>query len=211
MTDETPEEKPGEKLDGKNKKSGEVRISISKQQIIIFAAIVGVIAAGVYGYIAYVTYFAPVFSANFEGLQLGFRADLREAQKIEVVPDESSLQNFFARPLSNVTIAFRPVSQQTNGWYSVEATEIVIKLNIFYKTKYGAEPSFNGIEVDSYENLNGTRDAPIVALIHPEIADGTFVKLDEGRNVVTISGGNSLRDFDLATAKFMMVALGINV
>lgn len=203
-----------------------IHVKISKQQIIIFLAVFGAVVVGVFGYIAYDAYFKPIFVADFEGQPIQFRADLREAQKVEVIPDDSKLYNQIVRPprvegpggqviirkpLSNVTIVFKPVSQQTMGWYTVEATEIIKKLTALYKGKYNVDINFAIAQVDNYDELDGSNTAPIIALVHPEIADGTFVSVDDDRDVITISGGDSLRDFDRATAKFMMVALGIKV
>ncbi len=203
-----------------------VHIKIGKMQIVVFLAIFGAIAAGVFAYIEYGKCCAPIFTADFEGQTLGFRADLREAQKVEVIPDEGKLysqivrpprivgpegQVIIRKPLRNVTIAFKQVSQGTMGWYTVEASEIIKKLTALYKGKYDVDLNFAIAETDDYDELKGSNTAPIIALVHPEIADGTFVSVDDDRDVITISGGDSLRDFDRATVKFLMVALGVSV
>lgn len=206
--------------------SEKVKIKISKQQIVLFLAIFGIIAAVAFGYVYWLENFKPVTTAEFNGQTLSFRADLREAQKVEVIPDETELYNQIVKPpkiqgpngqiiirksLSNVTIVFKSVDSKTMGWYTVEVTEIIKKLTALYKGKYNVDLNFAVAEVDDYENLSGLNTAPIIALVHPDIAEGTSVSVDDDKNVITISGGDSLRDFDLATEKFLMVALGIKV
>lgn len=205
-----------------------VRVRISKKQAIVFLAILAAFAASVGGYLAYAKYFSPVFAADFEGQTVQFRANLREAQAVEVLPDEGTLtdqivkpprvfgpggQVILRQPLVGAVIAFKAdgVQQSTLGWYSVEVTEIIKKLTLLYKGKHNVDIRFNVTEVKEYGRLNGTNTVPVIELVHPELADGTFVSADRRRNVITISGGDSLKDFDLATVKFMMVALGIGV
>jgi hypothetical protein len=188
-----------------------IRIKIERKQIAVFFVVLGIVAAAVGLYFVYANYLAPVTSANFDGVQLGFRADLREAQKISAVPDETSLQNFFARPLTNITIAFKPIEGQTNGWYGVESAEIVLKLKVLYALRYGIEPAFNGVEIDDYTEIRGEEGRPVIALVHPEIADETSVRLDAERHIVTISGKDTIKDFDLATVKFLISVLGIEI
>jgi hypothetical protein len=204
-----------------------VKIRVSKSQIILFAVIFGIIAAGILGYVYYYDNFKPVTTAEFNGQSIEFRANLREAQKVEVIPDETELRNqivkppridgpngqiIIRKPLSNVTIVFKSLNESARmGWYTVEVSEIVKKLTALYKGKYDVNVNFAISEVDDYENLRGSNTAPIIALVHPDIAEETFVSVDDNTNVITISGGDSLKDFDLATVKFLMVALDIKI
>lgn len=197
--------------ENQEKTQEKVRISISRRQVAVLLILIGLFAGGFYGYVVYATYYAPAYSVDFGGQPFSFRADLREAQKINVTPDEASLRESVASFLpKNVTIFFKPVDEKRMGWYSVEAAETVIKLTAFYKIRYGDAPSFNAFEVDDYGNITGGGGNVAIALIHPDIADGTFVRLDSDKGVITISG-KSLKEFDLATVKFLMVVLGIRV
>jgi hypothetical protein len=205
-------------------------LRFSRQQMLIFLAVVGAIVAGVMVYEYYLKNMAPVYMADFEGQPTAFRADLREAVKVKVMPDEDTLYRqivkpnkvvnngsiSFRQPLRNVTIVFKSTignktGPNTMGWYTVEASEIIKKLTTLYQVKYGISINFAVKEVQSYEGLRGGNLAPIIALVHPDIADGTYVDVDKDANVITISGGDSLRDFDDATVKFLMVAMGIDV
>lgn len=203
-----------------------LKIGFDKSQLTLFAIIFGVIAVGVLGYLAYDAYLKPVYTVDFNGEQLSFREDIKEAQKVEVIPGEAELrQQMVKLPVSsdsgsvvirkgitNVTIVFMSTGSQENmGWYTVEVSEIIKKLTAFYRGQHGIDVKFAIAETENYEDLRGTNTAPIVALVHPDIADGTFVEVDSDRNVVTISGGDSLRDFDLATIKFLTTVLGIEI
>lgn len=186
-------------------------MKVSRQQIVLVVFIAGLAVAGYYGFIAYNTYIKPVFNADFEGQALSFRVDLREAQKVELTPDDATVSEMVNAVPRNVTIAFRNVTQQVNGWYSLEGTEIIVKLTALYKVRHGADVGFNAVQVSDYESLRGGDGILIIALVHPEIAEETSVRADRERNVITISGGDRLRDFDYATAKFLMASLGISV
>ena len=203
-----------------------VHFKIGKIHIVIFLAVFGAIVSGIFGYMEYNKCCAPVYTTYFGEQLVGFRADLREAQKVDVLPSEDVLysqivrppttrgpngQIIFRRSLTNVTIVFKEVSRDKMGWYTVQVSEIISKLTALYKGKYGVDLNFGIAQVDSYGEVNGTNAAPIILLVHPEIAEGTYVEADNDRNVITISGGDSLKDFDRATVKFLMVALGIEV
>lgn len=203
-----------------------IRVKINKKQIALFLAIFGVIVAGALGYLAYIEYLQPVMSVEFNGETLAFREDLRQAQNVEVIPSEEALRSqmdkppnvigpsgqiIVRKPLRNVTIVFKSVSSETMGWYTVQVSEIIKKMTALYKGKYNVDVNFAIAETENYDELRGSNTAPIIALVHPQIANGTFVEVDGDRNVVTISGGDSLRDFDLATIKFLMTTLGIEI
>jgi hypothetical protein len=204
-------------------------LKFSRQQMLIFLAIAGALVAGAMAYQYYLKEAAPVYITDFEGEPTAFRADLREAAKVKVIPDEGALYSqivrpskvvtdgsvAFRQPLRNVTIVFKSTitdgKPNTMGWYTVQVSEIIKKLTTLYHLKYGVSVNFAVREVQSYDGLTGTNTAPIVALVHPDIAEGTYVSVDGDADVITISGGDSLEDFDEATVKFLMVAMGIEV
>lgn len=204
-------------------------LKFSRQQMLIFLAIAGTLVAGAMAYQYYLKEAAPVYIVDFEGEPTAFRADLREAAKVKVIPDVGALYGqivrpskvvqdgsiSFRQPLRNVTIVFKSTiadgRSNTMGWYTVQVSEIIKKLTALYHLKYGISVNFAVREVQSYDGLKGSNTAPIVALVHPDIAEGTYVSVDGDADVITISGGDSLKDFDEATVKFLMVAMGIEV
>lgn len=196
--------------------------------IVLFVVIVGVVVAGIVGYVEYQKYYQPLQTINFGGQIISFRADLREAHSVPVLPDENAVYDHITKlpvqtdasgntvyraPLTNITIVFDPngVPKEQMGYYSVEGYEIVNKLTALYKGQYGIDVGFNVTPVDNYSGLAGSPTDPVIALVHPAIANGTFVSVDPDREVITVSGGKTLHDFDLATVRFISVALGLQI
>lgn len=182
-----------------------IRIKISRNQIIFLTATcVSILLVVVY----YFYYPKPITSWNYHGHIIGFRADLKEAEKIPVYPSEEAvykeLMNSF---VENVTIAFKPADEKENPYYILEEVEIVQKLYLGYKI-LGYEPKFNGLPIDSYENLSGTPSNPIIALVHPVYSNETLIEL---KNHIIFVKAKDYKDFDLATIKLIMVALDITV
>jgi hypothetical protein len=158
----------------------------------------------------YVFYFPkPITSVDFYGVILNFRADLREAEKIPLYPNESAVNALLMDgSVRNITIAFKP-SNEENSYFALEATEIVTKLYYAYKTLGHVMPKFMSINVSSYENLSGTPQNPMIALVAPSVSNETDV-IVSSNNVISVKA-KSFNDFDLATIKMIMAALKIKV
>jgi len=140
---------------------------------------------------------------------IGFRADLREAEKVPVYPSETALFNEInSQLIQNMTILFKPASESENPYYSLEEFEIIQKLTFLFK-RIGISPGFKANITDSYENIFGKIQNPIIVLVHPKFANETSVTVTP--NHVIYIKGKTNRDFDLATTKFLMVAMSINL
>jgi len=159
----------------------------------------------------------PITSIYYEGQIIQFRDDLRKADKIAVYPDETQIYLDTIHPLvKNVTIAFKDAGEDENRYYILEEFEIVLKMRIAYnRLLKGYEglsgediPTFNAVPVENYANLPGKIQNPIIALVPPKYANETAVR-NEGH--VTYISGRTYRDFDLATIKFLMIVLGIDM
>jgi hypothetical protein len=156
----------------------------------------------------------PLTSCTYRGETFFFRADLREADKVPVYPGESELYRDTMHPLvDNVTIAYKDVGEA--GYYAIEAFEITHKMKIAYLHLLGSEsgasretPGFNVEVVDQYAYLPGKIQNPIIALVHPIYANETAVR-NEGH--VTYISGKTFEELDLATVKFLMVVLGLDL
>ncbi|MEM5853600.1 MAG: hypothetical protein QW228_04495 [Candidatus Aenigmatarchaeota archaeon] len=158
----------------------------------------------------------PVYSVNYKGKKMNFRTNLRDAEKVVVIPNEKNLrEKIFNNLVDNITIVFKPGDELVNAHYAAEVFEITYKLTLAYKLNFAYIPRFNVVNVTSYEGLKGSEENPVVALIHPIYSNETSVRVDD--SVVYIQGKNSekleeqLRNFDLAVAKFLMVALDIKL
>jgi len=187
-----------------NKKG--IRIKFKRNQIIFLSLIVTAIVF-IFLYDLYVP--RPITEINYDGIVLGFRADLKEAKNVPVYPNEQTLYDELMNPLvENITIAVKSAGDG-NPIYSVQTLELVTKLEIAY-LELGLNPSFNRqpLITESYENLRGEPQNPIIALVHPMYSNETMIRIED--DVVFIKA-KDYNDFDLAIVKLLMVALRIKI
>ncbi|MEM5870240.1 MAG: hypothetical protein QXR09_03710 [Candidatus Aenigmatarchaeota archaeon] len=190
-----------------------VRLTLSKKKILLLASILLL-------FLLALTLFQriklPVYSWNYYGKNLKFRINLRDAEKVPIYPSEIAVRKEILNSfVENITIVFKPGNETINAHYAVEVFEITYKLTLAYKLNFAYIPNFNVVNITSYENLKGTRENPIIALVHPIYSNETSVKLEN--HVIYIKGENAkssveqLRNFDLAVTKFLMAALEIKI
>ncbi|MEM5807648.1 MAG: hypothetical protein QW818_00780 [Candidatus Aenigmatarchaeota archaeon] len=183
-------------------------MKLNKKQKFILIVIVSLVA--VFGSTGLITYYItspkPITKYNFYGAELKFRHDLREAKNISVYPDEETILNAIWNPdIINVSIAY--VNSSDNSIVAVNAFEITFKLGVGY-SRFNWFINFVPMEVESFENLKGSKENLIIALIPPSQSKETKVKLED--NVIYITGKTN-KELDLATMKFLMSALNITV
>jgi len=184
------------------------------------AIIVAVAAALVAAGYVYVRFFEPIRVINYKDEPLEFREDLREAAKVPVYPGESEIYRDTMHQLAkNITIVFKDAGPSENAYCRVEILELYSKMTLAYKLAFGTVdpetgeiipstiPTFNVQNVSSYENLPGKIQNPIIAIVPPMYANETSVR-NEGH--VTLISGRNLKELDLATDRFLMIALGID-
>ncbi|MEM5766185.1 MAG: hypothetical protein QW423_00910 [Candidatus Aenigmatarchaeota archaeon] len=190
-----------------------VKLSLTRGRTIVLASLLllALLAITLYPYISF-----PIRSINYLGVNMNFRANLRDAKDVLVYPNEELVrEEIMNQFIENITIVFKPGEDNVNSHYVLEVFEIVNKLAIAYKLRFAYIPNFNVVNVTSYENIRGTKDNPIIALIHPIYSNETVVKIED--HVIYIQGNNArnsmgqLKNFDLATVKFLMVALDIKI
>jgi hypothetical protein len=183
------------------------RILIKSEQLKILSFVLFVFFLGI---LAYKFWPKPIYSVNYKGEIFNFRVDLREASKIPSYPNQEAFYELLISPsIENITIAFVPVEGE-NGIYVAEAFELTYKLSLIYKKEFGKIPKFNGINISSYENveLYANAKSPYLVLVHPRYANETSLRLNE--HAIFISG-KSEKELDLATAKLLMICLGIRI
>jgi len=183
-----------------------VSIKITKRKVLLLVIFIAFISL-----IAFYVYYGPkpIYTWNYHENMITFRADLREAKKVPVYPYETALFNEInSQLIQNITILFKPASESENPYYSLEEFEIIMKLNLLFK-RIGISPGIKANTTDSYENIFGKIQNPIVVLVHPKYANETSVTVTP--NHVIYIKGKTNRDFDLATTKFLMVAMGIDL
>lgn len=188
-----------------------MKISISKEVIVVFLVIVVGIACV---YIIYHFYPSSTTTStyNFFGIKLPFRTDLYKANNISVYPDNETIYNMmWGSQLENITIVW--VNSSENNMVTVEAFEITYKMSLAYEhigylNGVNINVMFNHMAVGSYDNLTATENNPIIAIVPPKLSNETAVRAEN--NVIYIKG-KTFEEFDLATVKFLMTALAINL
>jgi len=192
-----------------------MKFKINSKKIILIVFIFILIFLAYYLY----DYFKPVKIIYHKGQRYEFRYDVKEAYRIPVHPDESLLHDlFWDTDIKNITILFKPMDTTTNGYYQIEAFELTYKLTFMYRTipytiariDSQVQPifmskKFNAQPIETYENITRENDVLKIILVPPGIANDTYVRA--GGNKVFIYG-KDFRDFDLATIKTIMVAMG---
>jgi len=185
-----------------------MKFALNKKQIGILLISIGIIG-GISGLVYYAALPKPAMSYNFYGSGLQFRDDLKVANNIPVYPDENSVLNAVWNPeIQNISIAFINSSAEDNAIIAVNAFEVTYKLSVGYSKFNWFGINFVPEMVESFENLTGNNETLTIALVPPSVANGTSVEIKDG--VIYISG-ETQKEFDLATIKFLMAALNITV
>lgn len=170
----------------------------------IISFVIAICVAGIT--IAYLKIPKPITTYNLDGLKFRFRADLRKANNILVYPDEETIRNIIWNPeIQNLTIVY--VNSSDNAIVAVNAFEITYKLKLIYFF-LNYDINITGKEIESYDELAATSENPVIALIPPVFSNETLVKVKD--NIIYIKA-KTYEEFDLATVKFLMGALGISV
>ncbi|MDI6798851.1 MAG: hypothetical protein QMD12_02550 [Candidatus Aenigmarchaeota archaeon] len=181
-----------------------IKVKISRNQLILLAIACVLIVCAVY----YFYFLKPIKSWNYYGIELNFKADLREADKIYVA-DEASVYNLlWDREVKNVTIIFTNTSDM--GLVAVEAFEIAYKLRLA-QLILKRDINVTSREVPSFDMafLNSLCDSTaLIALIPPSVSNETGIRAE---NCVIFISAKSKSDFDLVTTKFIIIALGIKL
>ncbi|MCD6476866.1 MAG: hypothetical protein J7K26_01715 [Candidatus Aenigmarchaeota archaeon] len=156
---------------------------------------------------------SPVTKYEFAGKTLNFRADLREAEKINVYPDEQTLWNMLMGPYVRIIhIGFYP-NDTENPYYTVAAYELSYKLQYINDVYWGP----NQVEIKPMI-LNSTKDLmlanevePIILMLGPSKANETSIRIDN--YLITVSGKDfseidrTYTDLDLAVDKLLLVLM----
>ncbi|MGC8812446.1 MAG: hypothetical protein ACP5O8_02555 [Candidatus Aenigmatarchaeota archaeon] len=175
-----------------------VKIKISKNLVIfLLLALIFILA------IAYfkISEYKPLTAINYEGFLLQFRADLREANKLEA--DKEAIEEIlWDKNVKNITIIFTNSSDLE--LVGVESFEIAYKLGLAYRIK-GYDVEIKGKEL-SYPFSFDSLPKPSIVLIPPSLSDKTGIEV---RNSSIIISGKNKEEFDLATVKFLIIALGL--
>jgi len=158
------------------------------------------------------------FQKEFAGIKINFRANLDEAQKIPVYPDEKGLIfTLLDNNVKEIGIAYIP-NDTENAFYAAASYELTFKLTVINKYYFDQVKYIDSIPVNSTEEAfnisNNTR--PIIMLLGPSNANSTSVNVN---GYLIIAQGKSFgetnekpyTDLDLAVDKILLVLMNTSI
>ncbi|MFH1473273.1 MAG: hypothetical protein ABIE55_00070 [Candidatus Aenigmatarchaeota archaeon] len=177
-------------------------------------------------------FFLTPYQKIYAGGIRNFRADLNEAAKTPVYPNENAIKNVLLNPeVHKIHIAY--FSNETeNSFYFATSFEIALKIGLVYKNFMGVETQtiddedgstcmifypnrqvrcFRSIAINSTDELNPSFTDPVILMLGPSHANQTAVTV---YNFMIILEGKSFEevdrvytDLDLAVDKMLLVLM----
>lgn len=154
------------------------------------------------------------FQKEFAGLTLNFRANLNEAEKVPVYPNETVLRDVILNNnVEEIGIAFIP-NETENAYYLAASYDLAYKITVVNKYYFNTVKSINSIPVNSsLEALFlATSKRPIIMLVGPSKTNSTLVNV--AGYFITAQGKSfeeesekSYNDLDLAVGKIILVLM----
>lgn len=154
------------------------------------------------------------FQKKFAGLTLNFRANLDEAEKVPVYPNETVLRDVILNNnVEEIGIAFIP-NETENAYYLAASYDLAYKITVVNKYYFNTVKSIDSIPVNSsLEALFlATSKRPIIMLVGPSKTDSTIVNV--AGYFITAQGKSfeeesekSYNDLDLAVGKILLVLM----
>ena len=153
------------------------------------------------------------FQKEFAGVKLNFRANLDEAKKVPVYPNETSLRDIILNyDVEEIGIAYVPNETQ-NSFYLAASYELAYKLTIINRYYFNMTKHIDSIPVNSsMEALPmASSQKPVIMLLGPDQTNSTLVNATgyfitiEGKTFEEIN--RTYNDLDLATDKLLLVLM----
>lgn len=176
--------------------------------------------------------FLTSYQKYYAGDVRNFRANLDEAAKVPVYPNEMSVIETLLNPEAyRINIAFFP-NDTENAFYFASSFEITNKLSIIFRNIIAVNVStfqtddgsscllfqpdnyikcFKSLPINSTEELEPTSMEPVILLLGPSRADATSVTADN--YLITVQGESfeeidrKYTDLDLAVDKMLLVLM----
>lgn len=177
-------------------------------------------------------YFKDSYTLFYEGDDRHFRANLFEANKTPVYPNESAIEDVLLNPdIYKIYIAYIP-NDNENSYYLASSFELTIKLGLVYRHYLIEQPStfkdadnsscllfseaskaicFRSFPINSTSELAPTPAEPVILLRGPSGSTKTAVTVSN--NLITIEGKDfsqvdrNYNDLDLAVDKLLLVLM----
>lgn len=231
--EKSDKKKDMEKQEKKTAKEGK-----GKNLKVIFVALAILVIMGGISYLAFLpkpqNYRNP-YQMEFAGEIRNFRANLIEAEKVQVYPSSDALKDiFFGNSVRQINIFY--IDTTENGFYEAPAFEFVLKMGIIYKSRRGNEGYSFGEgnrenclffyannssicfekevlkNADDVSGIKSSADNPAIILLGPPFSNKTAVTIN---NFTVMIEGKSLdetnrkyTDIDLATDRFLLALMG---
>lgn len=176
--------------------------------------------------------FRDPYSLYYEGDLRHFRANLFEANKTPVYPNENAIKNVLLNPeVYKIYIAYFP-NETENANYLASTFEIVIKLGIVYRHYYtgyagsfkeeddsscifffdfNQSKCFKSLPINSTDDIIPTSIEPVILLLGPSYANQTNVIVNN--NLIILQGKDfsqkdrNYNDLDLVVDKMLLVLM----
>ncbi len=176
--------------------------------------------------------FKDAYSLYYAGDVRHFRADLFEANKTVVYPDEDAIKNVLLNPgVYKITIAYIP-NETENANYLASSFEITNKLGLVYRSYFNEKPSvfkdedgsscmlffqekqtkcFKSLPVNLTGDLVSTDVEPAILLLGPSRTNQTGVTVKG--NLIILEGkdfsqvNRNYNDLDLVVDKMLLVLM----
>lgn len=153
------------------------------------------------------------YQKTYAGETFHFRADLSEAQKVNVIPDEQAIVDLLLREnIQKINIAFIP-NETENAYYGAASFEIGFKLTVVYHNLFNKTIEMESLPLNTTDQakLFSSPAEPVILLLGPSQTDQTLVTVSE--NLITLEGKSfdeeerTYNDLDLATDKMILVLM----
>jgi len=176
--------------------------------------------------------FRDPYSLYYEGDVRHFRANLFEANKTPVYPNENAIKDVLLNPeVYKIYIAFIP-NETENAFYAASSFEITNKLGIVYRHYYKGQigifkdkdgssclaffdhnqsKCFKSFSINSTDDLVPTPIEPAILLLGPSHANQTSIIVNN--NLIILQGRDfseidrKYTDLDLAVDKMLLVLM----
>ncbi|NIO44620.1 MAG: hypothetical protein GTN36_03660 [Candidatus Aenigmarchaeota archaeon] len=194
--------------------------------------IIAVIAIALFFILNNLEVFRDPYSLYYEGDVRHFRANLFEANKTPVYPNEDAIKDILLNPeLYKVYIAFIP-NETENAFYAASSFEITNKLGIVYRHYYKGQTGifkdvdessciaflenrtskcFKSFPINSTDELTPTPIEPVILLLGPSRTNQTSIVVNN--NLIILQGKDfseidrKYTDLDLAVDKMLLVLM----
>jgi len=153
------------------------------------------------------------YQREFAGVTLNFRANLDEAEKTPVYPNETILRNIILNEnVEEIGIAYIP-NENENSYYLAASFELAYKITVINKHYFNIVKPIDSIPVNSsLEALSmSSNQKPIIMLIGPSKTNSTMVNVVG--YFITAQGKSfeeddrKYNDLDLAVDKILLVLM----